>query len=1302
MMKVEIVSGKRIVLLFAAIISGLLWSGQVFAQADITAFNFDLTVTYAETIDNENAVINVEVYNSVDLTKLVAIFTTSPGATVKIGSVTQVSGSTVNDYTNQVVYTVTSADASLTKSWKVNVTKRAASNEKQLFSFQFPAIPGAVGTVDEGNHTVQVTVPFSQDLTALVASFSLSPLAYAKVGTTIQISGVSANDYTNTLTFKVIAENGSSRNYYITVSKAPVETGKKLLSFAFNELNPVVTGVIDESNHSVSVTVPYEVDETDLVATFTSSYRSVVKVNNVIQTSGVTANDFTAPVEYLVIAENGASQAYTVTVSKAPASTAAEILSYKLLYQEEEVVAVITGTNITATIPFAWDITNLIAVFELSEFASAKVNGNLQISNETVNNFSSTISYVITAQDPTVTKSFTVQVTQTEASQANDLLSFDFLASINTEIEVDVIGDVNKAATTVTLEVRYGTDLAALIPSFSQSEFATVSVNGTIQVSGVSAQNFTNPVSYAIEAEDGSVEIYTVTVKYLPASQENTLLTYLFALNSVDYTGVIDEVDKTVVVHVPYGTDRTNLVATFTISPYATAKVGNLLQESAVTANNFTNPVVYSIISQDESVEFYTITVIVDPNTENKFISFSFQDLSPVIGGTIDHVSHTIELKVPQSTNRTALVASFVVSDNSEVYIGTVQQVSGVTANNFTNPINYTVIAENGAIQDYLVTVINLPLQTGKSITAFSFPDFDPDVVGSIDENTGNITAIVPFGTDVTALVATFSNSLLSTVHVGSVLQVSGTTPNDFTNPVSYVVTAEDGSTQTYVVTVVVLPASSAKQLIYFAFLGLDPDVVGTINQTTRTVSLVVPQGTDRTSLVATFTISEFATLRIQNVQAAQVSGVSANNFTNPVTYEVYAQNGTYVQYVVTVTEEQDLTPPVVTVVTTDGNQTNMNLVSNALGQYVVLRSNEATGKVYIVQESVAQTTVYDLEAAVAAGKGNSTLVSVANQNIPLSTYRLPEGKYYAYATDENFNKSEKSSIAITISDKLPPSIIIQTQTISNGVNNTIYAQSTDKEGTIYLIKEGVSQATKAQLDAAVTAKNGSKGYVFAAFTNITIPVAGLSVGAYHAYAVDVNNNISDASSQIVTITAASRAKSISSFSFQETNPASIGQITGTLIEVTVPKGTSLLNLRASFTISLKSKAYVGLVEQISGFTVNDFSEPVVYRVEAEDGSALDYTIQVTVDSGTGIEEVSWEESILVYPNPVQDELNLSMLHPVDRVVVTDLLGQVILDLEKPSRDQVKIDTQSWKPGLFVIRFLKNEATVYTSKLIKK
>jgi len=87
-----------------------------------------------------------------------------------------------------------------------------------------------------------------------------------------------------------------------------------------------------------------------------------------------------------------------------------------------------------------------------------------------------------------------------------------------------------------------------------------------------------------------------------------------------------------------------------------------------------------------------------------------------------------------------------------------------------------------------------------KAITAFSVNGID----GVIDETAKTITVGLSFGTDLSALVASFTTTGAS-VKVGSAVQTSGTTANNFSSPAVYTVTAEDGTTQNYAVTVVEL-----------------------------------------------------------------------------------------------------------------------------------------------------------------------------------------------------------------------------------------------------------------------------------------------------------------------------------------------------------------------------------------------------------------------------------------------------------------------------------------------------------------
>lgn len=100
----------------------------------------------------------------------------------------------------------------------------------------------------------------------------------------------------------------------------------------------------------------------------------------------------------------------------------------------------------------------------------------------------------------------------------------------------------------------------------------------------------------------------------------------------------------------------------------------------------------------------------------------------------------------------------------------------------------------------YLKSMLSVS-DANASLTAFSVAS----ETGTIDQATGNISVEVDAGTDVTDVAATFTAAAGAKVYVNGVEQTSGTTKNDFTNPVTYTVVASNGINQkSYVVNVTV------------------------------------------------------------------------------------------------------------------------------------------------------------------------------------------------------------------------------------------------------------------------------------------------------------------------------------------------------------------------------------------------------------------------------------------------------------------------------------------------------------------
>jgi len=355
-------------------------------------------------------------------------------------------------------------------------------------------------------------------------------------------------------------------------------------------------------------------------------------------------------------------------------------------------------------------------------------------------------------------------------------------------------------------------------------------------------------------------------------------------------TGIINEPAMTIEVILPYGTNVTALVATFTTTGTG-VKVGTAVQTSAATANDFTNPVAYVVSAGNSTTATYTVTASVAPITAKASTAFSFAAL-PGAAGTIDEAAKTIAVTVPFGTDVKALVATFATTGAS-VTVGTTVQKSGVTANDFTSPVAFTVTAGDGTAVTYTVTV-TVASVSAKAISSYSFAGFT-GAAGTISESAKTIAVTVPAGTAVTALVATFTTTG-KTVNVGTAVQTSAASANNFTSPVAYLVTAGDGTTATYIVTVTVATAA-AKAMTNYSFAGY-LGATGIINETAKTIAVTVPNGTAVTALVATFTTTGTGA---KVGTAVQTSAATSNNFTSPVAYIVTAADGTTATYTVTV-----------------------------------------------------------------------------------------------------------------------------------------------------------------------------------------------------------------------------------------------------------------------------------------------------------------------------------------------------------------------------------------------------------------
>ena len=347
---------------------------------------------------------------------------------------------------------------------------------------------------------------------------------------------------------------------------------------------------------------------------------------------------------------------------------------------------------------------------------------------------------------------------------------------------------------TVVFKMPAGTDIAALKPSIVISPRAGIS-----PVIPGDSQNFTVPVEYVVTAGDGvTSRIWTVTCICEPV-----ITSFMVA----GQEAAIDAIRRSVTFHVPYGTDLDALAPVITVSdngiispdsgetPVFTAVYGN--------PKEFTAP--YQVALSDSSASWEWIaTCIEDPNTENDILDFSIEELNglAIEQLMIDTSNKIVSFWLPNATDvdLAALVPIITVSPEATAVLE--------DEADFSEPGNLvfcTVTAGDGVAEDWLIQCI--PYSSKHDITGFTATSTDglsvTDVVYSliIDTDAHSVVFEVVYGTDVTSLKPTIEVSL------NALISPASGQVQDFTNPVTYYITAEDGATVgTWIVTCVILP----------------------------------------------------------------------------------------------------------------------------------------------------------------------------------------------------------------------------------------------------------------------------------------------------------------------------------------------------------------------------------------------------------------------------------------------------------------------------------------------------------------
>jgi hypothetical protein len=280
----------------------------------------------------------------------------------------------------------------------------------------------------------------------------------------------------------------------------------------------------------------------------------------------------------------------------------------------------------------------------------------------------------------------------------------------------------------------------------------------------------------------------------------------------------IDQDAKTITVTVPFGTDISHLMASYSASGFSTVKIGATTQTSEESVNNFTNPVVYTVVANDGTSSEYTVTVNVTPvETDNTIKSIK----AVAVSASSDEKELLVSIN---NTDRIIVVYDTLGTPSEQFdsvrigyeldgalgvlkYGGKVMDQDSLL--DLTSAQELEVFSQDsanaGGIQTYTVYAVDAPK------LALSFPGLNPDPADGVEPTNFNINISVLAGTDLSGIntVATTSSPVGVTV---TGMKVDGATfinatEVDYSEPVELSLTVTDanlGVTYTAVYTVTV------------------------------------------------------------------------------------------------------------------------------------------------------------------------------------------------------------------------------------------------------------------------------------------------------------------------------------------------------------------------------------------------------------------------------------------------------------------------------------------------------------------
>lgn len=583
------------------------------------------------------------------------------------------------------------------------------------------------------------------------------------------------------------------------------------------------------------------------------------------------------------------------------------------------------------------------------------------------------------------------------------------------------------------------------------------------------------------------------------------------------------------------------------------------------------------------------------------------------------------------------------VSSTSGEYCGsTFAQTFGIGTSTSIDSI--TINWPSGIHQKLINPTINQILTITEAnnltdITSFSLPQ--QYVPATINYANYTVSCVVAYGTSLAALSPTITVSSGATILPGSLQTV------DFSNgPVTYTVTAGDQvTTRQWVVNITLGPNSATDILTYNI-----PNQVGPtfINTALHSISVVVPSGTNITSVIPVITLSPGATV-------VPSTGVAVDFSNGAVNYTVTAENAIDQQeWSVIVLDESVLQNDILTFE-----------APNQIGPSVINAVNHTVSAVVMYGTPISGIAP-QISVSPGASINPPAGTGVNFENGPVSytvTSQIGTSQVWiATITVEILLNNETNILTFVLPNQVGTSVI-------NNVDHTIAAVVPNGTSLTALTPTITLSAGAAVNPASGTAVNFANGSV--------------------SYTVTAENGTDTQQWTVTVVEAPNSETDILTFGLANlVAPATIDINNHTVsAEIMYAPGLSAL----APVLSVSEGA---LVTPASGATVDFSNGAVIYTVTAENGTSVQEWNVTVILNTVGLSEIQNFDKVNLYPNPTNGLIHVAGVAQTDfNLEIINTLGQIIHTENhvSSSNNEIQYTFPSGSKGIYIVRLTSKE-----------